>query len=290
MSPFTLALVVTAAVLHATWNVLAKRAGGGVAFIWLYFAVSLALYVPVVAIAYVLVKPHLTAIDWLFIAGNGVTHLIYFVLLQRGYRDGDLSVVYPLARGTGPLLSSLAAIVLLAERPGPFGITGLLLIVTGIFVGSGIGRARPAAGVARRIRLSIAYGIATGVSIAIYTLWDKYSVSVLAISPVVYDFWGNAVRTLLMTPFVLGRGAEIRDAWRRFRREVFGIAVLSPMAYLLVLWALITTPVSLVAPAREISIVIGAILGVRLFNEPAGPRRIAAAALMFAGIVALSRG
>jgi drug/metabolite transporter (DMT)-like permease len=174
VSAFTLTIVLLASVFHATWNLLAKRAGGGVAFIWLYFALSTTLYVPLVAVVYALAHPHLGLVDWLFIAGNGVTHLVYFVFLQRGYREGDLSLVYPLARGTGPLLSSLAAIVLFAERPGALGIVGLVLIVGGIFLGSS-GVARTGGG-ERLMRISIGYGLATGASIAIYTLWDKYSV------------------------------------------------------------------------------------------------------------------
>ncbi|MBD5654515.1 MAG: EamA family transporter, partial [Candidatus Eremiobacteraeota bacterium] len=158
----------------------------------------------------------------------------------------------------------------------------------GIFLGSGGSRAAHEDKKARR--LSIVYGVATGASIAAYTLWDKYSVSTLAIAPIVYDFWGNVGRTIFVAPFVAARVPQIRDAWRRYRGEALGIAILSPVAYLLVLWALVTTPVSLVAPAREISIVIGAILGVRLFGEWGGRRRIASAGLMFCGIVALAFG
>jgi drug/metabolite transporter (DMT)-like permease len=284
VSAFTLTIVLLASVFHATWNLLAKRAGGGIAFIWLYFAISTTGYVPIVIIAYALVHPHLVWLDWLFIVGNGVTHLVYFVLLQRGYREGDLSLVYPLARGTGPLLSSLAAIVLFAERPGILGIAGLALIVGGIFLGSG---GRPVkTGGERLMRISIGYGLATGASIAVYTLWDKYSVGLLAISPIVYDFWGGAVRTLLLTPLVVHRRSEIQAAWREHRWEAIGIAILSPLAYVLVLWA----PVSSVAPAREISIVFGTILGVRFFHEPAGARRVAASLIMLGGIVAIALG
>ena len=112
--------------------------------------------------------------------------------------------------------------------------------------------------------------------------------NVLAIVPVVYDFWGNVVRTAVVSPLVIRRGSEIRDAWRHNAREAVGIAVLSPAAYLLVLWALMTTPVSAVAPVREISIVAGTFFGVHFFGERAGPRRIAASALMFAGIAAIA--
>jgi drug/metabolite transporter (DMT)-like permease len=286
MSGTAFALVLTAAVLHASWNVLAKRAQGGLGFIWLYFALAVAVYFPVAAVAYALQRPRFTTVDFIFIAGNGVLHLVYFILLQRGYRSGDLSLVYPLARGTGPLLSSVAAILAFGEHPSTLAVAGIGLIVIGIFLATGhpIALREPAG------RVSIAYGIATGAAIAAYTLWDKHSVSALAISPIIYDFGGNLVRTLAMVPLVASRGREIAAAWRCHRREALGIAVLSPLAYLLVLWALITTPVSYVAPAREISILIGTVLGVRLFSEGYGATRIAAAALMLIGIAALAFG
>lgn len=287
MSAFTIALVLVAALLHATWNVLAKRARGGIAFIWLCFAVSVVAYLPVVIVAWALLRPRLEAIDVVFIVGNGVAHIVYFLLLQRGYRDGDLSLVYPLARGSGPLLSSLAAIVIFAERPSPLACIGIALVVAGIFAGSTGARGN---GSARSHRISMAYGLATGASIAAYTLWDKYSVSTLAISPIVYDYFGNVVRTVLLVPIAIAKRDELRPAWQRLRLEIVGIAVLSPLAYLLILWALIAAPVSVVAPAREVGIVFGAALGVRLFGEAAGRRRIAAAFVIFAGIAALARG
>lgn len=286
MTPFALGLVLSAALLHASWNVLAKRSGGGSAFVWLYFFLGMIIWAPVAAVAAAIVHPTFTPIIIAFILGNGVLHLVYFTLLQRGYRAGDLSVVYPLARGTGPLLATIAAIVVFHERPDPIAAAGIACIIVGIFAIS----ATRAAFEHRNARLSVAYGLATGVSIACYTLWDKYSVGILLINPIVYDFWGNAARTALMTPLLAGRWVEVARAWREHKLEALGIAVLSPLAYLLILWALITTPVSYVAPAREISIVIGTFFGVRLFSEGFGRLRIAAATLMFVGIVALALG
>jgi len=286
MTSFALTLVLVAAALHATWNLLAKRAQGGIAFIYLYFVGACVLYAPVVAVATYLHPPHLGPIAIAFIIGNGVLHLIYFTLLQRGYQIGDLSLVYPLARGTGPLLATVAAIVFFGERPSPVALSGVLLIIGGVFLASGLHVARDA-----RTRLSVAYGLATGTTIAAYTLWDKHAVAALAISPIVYDYWGNIARTVLTTPLVAGRRAEMAEAWRRYKWEALGIALLSPLAYLLVLWALIWTPVSYVAPARELSILFGTLLGVHVFSERGRARaRFAGAGLMLAGIVALARG
>ena len=286
MNALALGLVLTAAVLHATWNLLAKRANTGSPFLWLTFAISTALYAPFAIAVFILWPRPITPLDIAFMVGNGILHMIYFVILQRGYRLGELSVVYPLARGTGPLLSSIAAVVFLGERPTPLAIAGILIIVTGVFLASGFARIKDA-----KARASVFYGLATGVSIAIYTLWDKHAMSALGISAILYDWGGNFVRFVLMTPVALRRWNEVRAAYHEHRFEAAGIAVLSPLAYLLVLWALTWTPVTYVAPARELSIMFGTIFGIVFFRERERARqRLIAAALMLAGIIALAFG
>src|SRR6185369_14908246 len=134
MTAFALGLVLIAAVLHATWNLCAKRAGGGLPFVWVVGAIICSLYVPVV-IGYCWWRPPaLSATDLLWIAGSGVLKTGYSLFLQRAYRSGDFSLIYPLARGTGPLLSTLAAIALLGERPSLLAIAGGLVIISAIFV------------------------------------------------------------------------------------------------------------------------------------------------------------
>ena len=135
MSPTAILLIVVAAFAHAGWNLSAKRAGaGGGVFVWLYAAMSAVLLVPV-AVVDVLVGGQQPAWSWLPALGvSGLLHVGYFVLLQRGYATGDLSVVYPLARGTGPLLSVLFAVVLLGERPGVVALVGAMTVVAGVFV------------------------------------------------------------------------------------------------------------------------------------------------------------
>ena len=289
MTPAVLVLVLTAAVLHAAWNLLAKRAQAAdtVAFVWLTTALSTVIYLPVVAVWFAVVplRQPLTALDFAFMAGTAVIHAAYLLLLQRGYRAGDLSLVYPLARGTGPLLASVAAVLFLGERPGLAGALGIAAIVGGIFVAAGA-RLHVA-----RARASVAYGLATGATIAAYTLWDKHAVSALAIAPLVYEVGHFCVQTVLTAPLVLhgARRAQLRPTWRAYRAELFGIALLSPLGYILVLTALVVAPVSLVAPAREVSIVFGALLGARLFGEGDARRRVAGSALILAGIAALAR-
>jgi drug/metabolite transporter (DMT)-like permease len=285
VTPLALTLVLLAAAIHAAWNLLAKRSGGGAGFIFLSFVMSTAVYAPVAALVFALHPASFDAADLLFIAGNGLLHAGYFLLLQRGYRAGDLSLVYPLARGTGPLLASIAAIVFLGERPSIVATAGILAIVAGVFFASGLHRAPEA-----KTRLSLAYGIATGVSIAAYTLWDKHAMSALALSPILYDWGGNVARTLTMLPWALKSGEEVKAAWHTVRWDALGVAVLSPLAYIMILWALTWTPVTDVAPAREVSIMFGTLFGIAILKEREHmPRRILAACLMLGGVAALAR-
>jgi drug/metabolite transporter (DMT)-like permease len=131
---WALILILAAAFVHATWNLLNKRASGHATFTWLVAVLSALFYLPVAAAAVVYWEAPIgiTAIG--FMAGSAVLHTAYFVLLNEGYRAGDLSLVYPLARGTGPLLSSLAAILFLGERPSLIALGGGLMVVGGVVV------------------------------------------------------------------------------------------------------------------------------------------------------------
>ena len=289
MPTYALALVLVAALAHAAWNVLAKTATGGAAFVWLFSALSAVLWAPVAAVA-LLVAPGSFGLEGLaFVVGSGALHALYFLLLQRGYREGDLSLVYPLARGTGPLLSTLAAIVLFSERPSALALAGGAIIVGAVLSLAGVGGRVGPEGGGERGR-AIAFALATGVAIAAYTLWDKHAVGPLGLSPVVY-YWGtNVAETALLSGLVAHRRAEIARTWRAHRGQALGVAVLSPLAYILVLFALAHAPVSYVAPARELSILVGAVAGTTVLAEGHPRRRLLAAGAIFAGIVALAVG
>ena len=286
MTPAALGLVLGAAVIHATWNLLAKRVGGGPAFVWLFGSVSSLLYAPLAAAVVFVVRPHIGAMQLIFIVGTAVLHLVYFLMLQGGYRLGDLSLVYPLARGTGPMLSSAAAIVFFGERPTPLAIAGTLLVGMGIFLLAG----NPAALRGAGARRAVGFAVLTGATIAAYTLWDKRAVSVLGIPPVLLDWGSNLGRTVLVAPVALARFDTVRAVWRAHRGEVILVALLTPMAYILVLTALVFTPVSYVAPAREISILVGTAMGARLLAEGDARRRMFAAGAMVLGVTALAVG
>ena len=286
MTSFAVALVLASAVAHATWNLFAKRAGGGVPFLWLALALAIPLYAPIAIAVLLLTGTTIgpAAIGWTFV--NATLNVAYFIFLQRGYRSGDLSVVYPLARGTGPVLATVGAILLFGERPSALAIAGAISITLGVIVLTGDPRKlrRRGAGAAA------GYALLTGVTIAAYTLWDKRGVSGLSIPPVAYEWGSNIWRVLILTPFVLGRWPEIRSEWAVHRTAAIAVAILSPLAYMLVLTALALSPVSYVAPAREIGILFGVILGARSLAEADPARRTLAALLMVGGVVALALG
>lgn len=277
MNGFALGLVVAAAVVHAIWNFAAKRVGdGGAPFVFLYYTVSALVFGPIAAILAVFDHPQWT---WLLAAVvTAVLHVAYGTVLQRGYAVGDLSVVYPLARGTGPLLSVLVAVLFLGEHPGWLGLVGALLVVVGVLV-IGTGKATPA---------GVFYGVLTGAVIAAYTLWDAHSVTALAVPPLIYFGAGSIGESLLLLPTALRAKASVAALWRAHRREVLAVGLLSPLGYLLVLYALQMAPVSLVAPAREVSIVLGGFVAWRLLGEAQAVRRLAGSLVVLAGIAAIA--
>ncbi|HEX6468661.1 MAG TPA: EamA family transporter [Streptosporangiaceae bacterium] len=286
MSAAAIVLILLAAVSHAGWNLMAKRLAGfdAVAYLWLVGACSAALYAPIAVAVGVLARPAFGWVQLGFIAGNGTLHLAYFLLLQRGYRHGDLSLVYPLARGTGPMLSSLAAVLFFGERPGAWGAAGIVLVGAGVFA-LGLPDRRlgsPAT--------AVWFGLATGLFIALYTLWDKHAVSALGIPPLLYDWSGDLTRLGMMAPLALTdrRRDLMKDLWARRRPYVISCAVLMPLSYILVLTALTFSDVSAIAPAREISVLIGVALGGRLLAEENLRRRVVAAAAIAGGVIAIA--
>jgi drug/metabolite transporter (DMT)-like permease len=286
MTGLAVALVLASAGIHATWNYLAKRIEATSADAWLFAALSMAFYAPL-ALGYILVRhPLLGQRELLFMAGTGLLHTAYFVLLFRGYQAGGLSLVYPLARGTGPLLTTAAAIAILGERPSAMALAGAVLIAVSVFVITGGVRGLRERGSAP----AIAYALLTGGTIALYTLWDKYGVSTVGIHPILLEWGGGVGRVTLLTPFAMREWSHVRMRLRTRPRELLWVAALSPLAYLMVLTALAFTPVSYVAPLREVSIVIGAALGAGLLAEGEAGRRLPAAVVMMIGVVLLTIG
>lgn len=281
MSGSALALLLLAALLHAIWNIAAKRVqGDGYVFVWWYNTFSAVIWLPIG----IIVLAHAGwPWSWGLLFGpliSAVLHIAYALTLQTGYDRADLSVVYPVARGTGPLLTMAYALVVLRERPGWLAVLGGIVIIGGVGV---LATARNPGSRTRAVA-GLRYGAATGLMIAAYTLWDNHSVTSLALAPISYFALGSAWQSLILLPRAAGRKTAPRVVLRRWWREVLVVSVLSPAAYILVLQALRTTPVALVAPVRESSIVVGALLAWWLFQEPRPVRKLLGALVVLAGI------
>ena len=288
MTAVALALVLFSALVHASWNFLLKKSGGGGGLIAAASALSLAVYAPIVAgvtwySAYQFQPIHLA-----LMFASGMIHTVYFLLLDRAYRSGgDLSIVYPLARSTGPLLTIAVAILLLGERPGPTAIGGAVLIGASALLLTG----NPFAWHKSDARHAVGFALLTGCVIAGYTIFDKASVAAWLIPPLLYDWGCNFFRVLVLVPFAQRRWpGTMAQAWRERRGTVVAIALLSPLSYILVLTAMVFTPVSLVAPAREVSILFAALMGAHFLREGDLGRRVVAAVGMVLGISGLALG
>lgn len=292
-------LLLGAALAHAAWNIALKVAGArGAGFLAMTLLVGVVAFAPVGVPALLAGLPAAgpaLAIAGLLVTGSAMLQVGYFLLLQRAYRSADVGVVYPVARGTGPLLSIIGAVLLLGERPGPIVLLGGLLVVAGVVViGLASTRVAPdggegsAATSTRRWR-GMRFGAAVGVVIAAYSLWDAAAVTRADLDPVGY-YWASMVVQLAVFAVLAARQpAALADA-RAHPWAVLVVGILSPLAYVAVLAAYQLAPVALVAPAREASVVLIALAGWLLFREPHPARRLLGSVVVLIGIALLAIG
>lgn len=293
MSAFALSLVLIAALLHAVWNVVAKKAGGDSRFVLMVALFIVVIWAPVGLWIGWDAVPRWGWVEWGLIVASGITHLVYFNVLLRGYAASDLTVVYPVARGTGPLVAAFGALLLLGERMSWIGVLGVLAVTGGVFLiagGPGLWAKAHDPAQRQRVRAGLAYGGATGLLISGYTLIDGYSVKVWLISPVLIDYFGNFARIPFMLPAALRDRSRFVEACRAQWKHALFIAAISPLAYVLVLYAVRLAPLSHVAPAREVSMLFAALFGGKLLGEGERGPRIAGAACIALGVVGLALG
>jgi len=293
MSGFAVLLVLAAAVAHASWNVIAHGASrSGLPFLWAGSLVSTVIWLPLVPLTGGLGSFGGGTADLqgfaLGVAVSAALHVVYMLVLQRGYAVGNLSTVYATARGSGPLLTVIVAVAVLGERPSPIALVGVAAILAGV-IGIGFvdrGGLRRSGG--RRVDPAIVFGLLTGAAIAAYTLWDAQALRTWHLSPVAFMVGCTALELPVFTA-LLGRRLPaavrlLRLDWRRLL--VFG--VLSPLSYILVLAAVTIAPVSIVAPMREVSVVLVSLFGAFVLREGRPGARIAASVVVVAGIALLA--
>ena len=277
-------LVLSSVAIHALWNLQAKKVGGGLPFVLLTGVVSSLLYLPLVIPAWIFFTPILDTPSVLLIGFGAMIHMVYFLLLMRGYKHGEMSVVYPLARGTGPALTMVCAALFFDETPTPGAIIGMILIGMGVLILSA-----PAlkAGLSH-LRRGIGFALLTGLLIAAYTTFDKRIMVSVVILPLLYDWSASASRTVLLSPLIWIHRQEMGDVWRQHRNKILFICLVSPAGYILMLSAMQIAPVTSIAPLRETSILFGAFLGIRMLGEGDGRRRLIAAAIMAVGALSIA--
>ena len=281
MSIGSLVLVLLASMTHACWNYLAKKTSGGVSFAWLVYTASTFIFLPFALTL---------AFDWTFnpyIAGlcliSGALRLGYFLLLQSGYRNGDLSLVYPLARGSAPLFTGIGAIAILRETPNVYTVSGLILITAGVLI---ITKPRFAPS-DTKLKTGTLYGLSTGLVIAVYTIWDKIAIGE-NINPLVLTFTSHVMGACFLAPFALRNKNKLKETFANHKWTAVAIGALSPVSYLLVLQAMTTTDVLYIAPVREVSILFGVLIGGHFMSEQDSQRRMIAGCFILAGIVILA--
>jgi drug/metabolite transporter (DMT)-like permease len=282
VSSAALALVLLAAVIHASWNLLAKQADDKLAFLWCGSLVSTVVYLPL-GVWLALAHP-VPASGWAVVGVSAALEAGYYWWLARAYRHGDLSLVYPVARGSAPLVVPLFATLFLGERLSALAALGIALVVGGVialhlpsFGRKGLAAFARAAG-----QPGTRYALVAGVFIAAYTTLDKRGVEL--VQPLLYCHLLFVGLTIALLPLLRVGRVPVAAEWRSHRVPIVVIGLVVPLTYGLVLLALTLAPVSYVAAAREVSVVVAAVLGALVLREPYGPQRLLGSALIALGL------
>ena len=339
MSTLSVSLILLAAVVHAVWNILAKGIrGNGTLFVWWYGLVSSVMLIPVS-----LLEPGAwQSWGWPLVGAavvSGLLHTVYGTALQTGYDRAPLGVVYAVARGTGPMITMIVAVLFLGEQLSLTAAAGAIAVLVGVAVVASFGTptstrdddaappsssdaSDPGAVIARDAApldssasgtstpegadghspggdsaatptrgsalTGVLWGAAVGACIAGYTLWDDHSMATLDLPPVLYFALTSVVLVLTLTPKAWRQRQDMVRSWAVDRNRIVAVGLLSPLAYILVLFAMQSTPVALVAPLRESSIVVGSLLAWWIYKENRLVPRLIGCAAVLTGIALIS--
>ena len=286
MTGLALVLVVLAAFAHAGWNFFAKASTDKLIFSWCFTVLASIVYLPLML--YQVMQTPIAPAAWIFIVGTMLLHIIYFWLLAAAYARADLSIVYPVARGSGILFIPFIGTLVLGESVSAPAVAAIAIILAGVVIvhtrGTGTAALKSLAGSVAEPGARLA--LLTGCVIAAYTTWDKQAVQTVA--PPIYIFFIFVGQAALTAPVAIRRWKAVQFEVRKNWRSIVAAALLSPLSYLLVLTALTFSRVTYVAPARELSIAIGSTLGTLVLREPHGGNRVLGSILIVAGVVGLA--
>lgn len=295
MSAFAVVIVLAAAVCHAAWNVIAHGVSRiGMPFLWWGAVSSTVIWAGVIPFTGGIGTGDLSGLATGVIV-SAVLHFVYMLVLQRGYASGRLSTVYATARGTGPTISVVIAVLVLGERPSIIALIGVAAIVLGVVAIGFVDRGSdtdPSAvvvtGARSRIDPALVFGLLTGVAIAAYTIWDAHAIRAWGLSPVAFMVGCTLVEILLFSAALGRRASELGGVLRAHWPRILAFGALSPLSYILVLVAITLAPVALVAPMREVSVILVSLFGALVLREGRPVRRIAAALVVVVGVVLLA--
>jgi uncharacterized membrane protein len=291
VDPFVVAVVVVSAVLHVAWNIRLKTAGDPLRAATIGMIAATLVIVPVGFIAWLATGQRALPIEGIGLAiVSGVIEAAYFILLSAAYRRGDLSVVYPIARGTAPLLAVAVGVGLLGERLGAVGSLGVLALLIGFLL---LQQPWQAVRGRRGLDPSIAFALATGVTIAAYSAVDRVGARLIDPLPYAAILWVTASLALVIWSRFVVRDDLLEGGRQAVRWAAVG-GLMTLGAYLLILWAFTVAPLSGVAPLRESASVFAAAWGSVRLGEAVSRgdtvRRVGASALIVAGAVLLALG
>ena len=286
MDPLPFTLVIASAVSHALWNYVAKEAGDKDSFMLLLNVLSLGIFLP---FFFVILPEIYFPVEILpFFAASGVAETIYFLALGKAYEEGDLSVVYPVARSS-PMFVAIAASLLIGEKITLWGGLGIALILVGVYVlhlkgWSGEELTRPLKALGAP---ASRYAFVAAIGTTVYSISDKMGVT--AVDPLLYSFWlGFVITGMLSLVIVRRRGVStLREELRGSLFKVALAGVLMKGGYMLVLVAMSLAQVSYILALRQVSVVLGAALGVVLLKERYGGVRIVGSIIIFLGVYLL---
>jgi uncharacterized membrane protein len=286
VSTLALGIVLAAALLHAGWNLLAKKSRRKIVYVWWFLLVALIIYSPMAV--YFWPAEAFSAWGWICVLATGILHALYFWCMSGAYERGDLSLVYPLARGFGPFLVPVLAVAFFDERLSAMGIAGIIQVIAGIYVihlnSFSIRSAWKF--FAAATGGATLWALGTGGTIAAYSLVDKMGVGF--IYPPVYIYLMFVITfALLSTVVIATERRALAIEWRTNKVSIVSAGVLVLLTYMMILFAFRLSKVSYVVAAREFSIVFSSVFGIFWLKEAHATQRVVGAALIASGVVCI---